>query len=264
MGVGEATGDSKKPAIAADDLSKIAGQKAIVTKARKSIAGFKVREFMPIGAKVTLRSDRMYEFLDRLVTIALPRVRDFRGLNAKSFRWPWQLRHGRQGAYRFPRDQLRQGRSDLGNGHHRLYDCEDGRRGPGRCSRLSTSPSASNGQREKEQASTWPRQVQSRRTRGAARWSSVFLRPQSVREAQDRSSWIRASRYEERFRAQLELAAMPRNSSKTPHPLTVGEVDGRPRGYYRKLKMSRNLRWGEGELGANNGLKSPVLVKSSW
>src|SRR5690606_22938108 len=85
MGVGEATGDSKKPTRAAEELSLIAGQKAVVTYARKSIAGFKVREEMPIGCKVTLRQDRMYEFLDRLITIALPRVRDFRGLNAKSF-----------------------------------------------------------------------------------------------------------------------------------------------------------------------------------
>ena len=85
MGVGEATADSKKPSVAAADLALIAGQKAIVTHARNSIAGFKVREKMPIGAKVTLRKERMYEFLDRLVTIALPRVRDFRGLNPKSF-----------------------------------------------------------------------------------------------------------------------------------------------------------------------------------
>jgi large subunit ribosomal protein L5 len=85
MGVGESTADSKKPTVAAEDLALIAGQKAVVTKARKSIAGFKVRENMPIGAKVTLRKERMYEFLDRLVTIALPRVRDFRGLSPKSF-----------------------------------------------------------------------------------------------------------------------------------------------------------------------------------
>lgn len=85
MGVGEATADSKKPSVAAEDLAQIAGQKAVVTKARNSIAGFKVRENMPIGAKVTLRKDRMYDFVDRLVTIALPRVRDFRGLNPKSF-----------------------------------------------------------------------------------------------------------------------------------------------------------------------------------
>lgn len=85
MGVGEATGDSKKPAIAAEDLSLITGQKAVITHARNSIATFKVREGMPLGAKVTLRRDYMFEFIDRLVTIALPRVRDFRGLNPKSF-----------------------------------------------------------------------------------------------------------------------------------------------------------------------------------
>ncbi len=85
MGVGEATADSKKPSVAAADLSLITGQKAIVTHARKSIATFKVREQMPIGAKVTLRKDRMYDFVDRLITVALPRVRDFRGLNPKSF-----------------------------------------------------------------------------------------------------------------------------------------------------------------------------------
>lgn len=85
MGVGEATTDSKKPTVAAADLAAIAGQKPVITRARNSIAGFKVREGMPIGAKVTLRGARMYEFLDRLVNIALPRVRDFRGLNPKSF-----------------------------------------------------------------------------------------------------------------------------------------------------------------------------------
>ncbi len=85
MGVGEATADSKKPSIAAADLALIAGQKPVVTRARKAIAQFKIRENMPIGTKVTLRKTRMYEFLDRLVTIALPRVRDFRGLNPKSF-----------------------------------------------------------------------------------------------------------------------------------------------------------------------------------
>lgn len=85
MGVGEATGDSKKPSVAAEDLALISGQKPVITRARKSIAGFKVREGMPIGAKVTLRKNRMYEFLDRLVNVALPRVRDFRGLSPKSF-----------------------------------------------------------------------------------------------------------------------------------------------------------------------------------
>ena len=85
MGVGEAVNDTKKVTSAANDLALIAGQKPVVTRARKAISTFKVRENMPIGAKVTLRKTRMYEFLDRLVTIALPRVRDFRGLDPKSF-----------------------------------------------------------------------------------------------------------------------------------------------------------------------------------
>ena len=85
MGIGEAVSDSKKAQTALKDLQAIAGQKPVATRARKSIAGFKLREGMVVGAKVTLRKDRMYEFLDRLVTIALPRVKDFRGLNGKSF-----------------------------------------------------------------------------------------------------------------------------------------------------------------------------------
>ncbi len=85
MGVGEAVNDTKKVTSAANDLELIAGQRPVVTRARKAISTFKVRENMPIGAKVTLRKTRMYEFLDRLITVALPRVRDFRGLNPKSF-----------------------------------------------------------------------------------------------------------------------------------------------------------------------------------
>ncbi len=85
MGVGDATQDKKRVETAAAEMQQIAGQKPVITKAKKSIAQFKLREGMPIGCKVTLRRDRMYEFLDRLVTIALPRVRDFRGLNPRSF-----------------------------------------------------------------------------------------------------------------------------------------------------------------------------------
>jgi large subunit ribosomal protein L5 len=85
MGVGEATADSKKLQSAMEALTAISGQRPVATKARKSIAAFKLREGMSIGAKVTLRKDRMYEFLDRLITIALPRMKDFRGLNGKSF-----------------------------------------------------------------------------------------------------------------------------------------------------------------------------------
>ena len=85
MGLGKAVADKKVIENAVADMTKIAGQKPIVTKARKSVANFKVREGWPIGCKVTLRRERMYEFLDRLISIAIPRIRDFRGLNAKSF-----------------------------------------------------------------------------------------------------------------------------------------------------------------------------------
>ena len=85
MGVGEAIGDKKVLESAVADMEKIAGQKVVITKARKSIAGFKVRDGWPIGCKVTLRSDRMYEFLERLISIAIPRIRDFRGISPKSF-----------------------------------------------------------------------------------------------------------------------------------------------------------------------------------
>ena len=85
MGVGDSTQDSRRAGVAAEQMTQIAGQRAVVTKAKKSVAGFKVREGMPLGCKVTLRGKRMYEFLDRLVTIAMPRIRDFRGVSAKSF-----------------------------------------------------------------------------------------------------------------------------------------------------------------------------------
>ncbi|GMG83835.1 50S ribosomal protein L5 [Paralimibaculum aggregatum] len=85
MGVGEAVADSKKIKSAHDDMMKLSGQKPVITRARNSIAGFKLREGMPIGVKVTMRRERMYDFLDRLITIAMPRIRDFRGVNPKSF-----------------------------------------------------------------------------------------------------------------------------------------------------------------------------------
>lgn len=85
MGVGEAIDDKKVMEHAVDDMTKISGQKPVVTVARKSVAGFKIREGYPIGCKVTLRSQRMYEFMDRLISVAIPRIRDFRGLNGKSF-----------------------------------------------------------------------------------------------------------------------------------------------------------------------------------
>ena len=121
MGIGEGVADRKKVESAAADLALIAGQKAVITKSRKSIATYKLRDGQAIGCKVTLRKARMYEFLDRLINIALPRVRDFRGLNPKSFdgRGNYSARH--QGAHRIPRDRLRQSRRHLGHGHHRVH-----------------------------------------------------------------------------------------------------------------------------------------------
>ena len=85
MGIGETVNDSKKIRSAVADMASISGQQPVITKAKKSIAGFRVREEMPLGCKVTLRGDQMYDFLDRLITVAMPRIRDFRGISAKSF-----------------------------------------------------------------------------------------------------------------------------------------------------------------------------------
>ena len=131
MGVGEAVSDTKKVRAAAEDLTLIAGQKVVVTKAKTSIAGFKLREQMPIGVKVTLRRDRMYEFLDRLVTVALPRVRDFRGTNPKSFDGRGNYAMGLKEHIVFPEIKLRQGRAGLGHGHRDLHHRQDRRRGEG-------------------------------------------------------------------------------------------------------------------------------------
>ena len=128
MGVGEASQDKKKVQTAAEEMALIAGQKPVITKAKKSIAQFKLREGMPIGAKVTLRRERMYEFLDRLVTVAMPRIRDFRGLNPKSFDGRGNYAMGLKEQIIFPEISLRQDREGPGDGHHRDHHREDRRR----------------------------------------------------------------------------------------------------------------------------------------
>ena len=126
MGVGEAVNDRKKVDVAASDLALIAGQKPVVTRARKAIATYKLRrEGMAIGAKVTLRGDRMYEFLDRFVTIALPRVKDFRGLNPKSFDGRGNYETGLKEHLVFPEIELRQGRQRIGSRRDRLHVGQD-------------------------------------------------------------------------------------------------------------------------------------------
>ena len=114
MGVGEASQDKKKVQTAAEEMALIAGQKPVITIAKKSIAQFKLREGMPIGCKVTLRRDRMYEFLDRLVTIAMPRIRDFRGLNPKSFDGHGNYAMGLKEQIVFPRSATTRSRRCVG------------------------------------------------------------------------------------------------------------------------------------------------------
>ncbi len=146
MGIGEGVADRKKVDSAAADLSMIAGQKAVITKSRKSIATYKLRDGQAIGCKVTLRKARMYDFLDRLVNIALPRVRDFRGLNPKSFDGRGNYSLGIKEHTDFPGDRLRQGGRSLGHGHHRLHDRAQRRTKRALCSPHSTSRSGSEGE----------------------------------------------------------------------------------------------------------------------
>ena len=112
IGMGEATQNTKLMDGAVNELTQIAGQKPVITKARKSIAAFKLREGMAIGCTVTLRGDRMYEFLDRLVNVALPRVRDFRGVSTQVLRRARQLHAGHEGSIDFPGDRLQQSRQN--------------------------------------------------------------------------------------------------------------------------------------------------------
>ena len=122
MGIGEGVADRKKVDSAAADLALISGQKAVVTKSRKSIATYKLRDGQAIGCKVTLRKARMYEFLDRLINIALPRVRDFRGLNPKSFDGRGNYSLGIKEHIVFPEIDYDKTDRRLGHGHHRLHD----------------------------------------------------------------------------------------------------------------------------------------------
>ena len=122
MGVGDAKQDSKVLEAATEQLGTITGQRPNVRRARKSIAQFKVREGMPVGVAVTLRGERAYEFLDRLMSIAIPRIRDFRGLNPRSFDGRGNYSLGRARADHLPRDRLRRDRSGARAGHHDHHD----------------------------------------------------------------------------------------------------------------------------------------------
>ena len=127
MGVGEATQNIKLLDAAMEELGKIAGQKPAVRRSRKSIAAFRLRQGMPIAATVTLRGDRMYEFCDRLFNVALPRVRDFRGVPTERLRRPGELHPGPQGPDHLPGDRLREGRQAPGHERHLRDHCPDRR-----------------------------------------------------------------------------------------------------------------------------------------
>ena len=256
MGIGEGVNDRKKVEAAANDLGLISGQKAVITKARKSIATYKVRDGQAIGCKVTLRKARMYEFMDRLINVALPRVRDFRGLSPKSFDGGGNYSLGDQGAHHLPRDRLRQGGRHLGNGHHGLYQCQVGQRGARLAGRIQLPVPAVRACRnakiqEKLMAKTSAIEKNNRRRRLSKRYAGRRSRLKAV--ARDKNKPM-----EERFAATLKLAEMPRNSSAT-RVRNRCEITGRPRGFYRKHKLSRiALR----ELGSRGLI--PGLVKSSW
>ncbi len=124
IGEGEASQNIKLLDAAMDDLGRITGQKPVMTRARKSIAAFKIREKNPVGCRVTLRGRRMYEFMDRLFNIALPRVRDFRGVPYQLFRRTWELHHGAQGPAGFPGNRLLARGQSSGHEHYFLHDCQ--------------------------------------------------------------------------------------------------------------------------------------------
>ena len=127
MGVGEAATNKKILENAVADMTKISGQKPVVTKSRISVASFKIRDGWPIGCKTTLRRHKMYEFLDRLINISLPRVRDFRGVSGRSFDGTRQLQHGCEGTDHLPGNRLRRRRRDPRYGYRHHHHCEDRR-----------------------------------------------------------------------------------------------------------------------------------------
>ena len=121
MGIGEAVRDRKQVDYALGELALITGQRPRVNRARKSVAGFRIRKGMPVGVSVTLRGDRMWEFFDRVMSIAIPRVRDFRGMNPKSFDGRGNYSFGFRRTVGFSRNTLRSGIGDPGDGHHHLH-----------------------------------------------------------------------------------------------------------------------------------------------
>ena len=247
IGAGEAASDSKKIQQALNDLTAIAGQKAVVTRAKKAIATFKIREGLAIGAKVTLRGDLMYEFLDRLITMALPRVRDFRGVNPKSF-------DGR-------------GNYAMGLKEHIVFleiDYDKTETVWGMDIVFNTSAKTDEEAKALLEGFQFPftrieaamaktSQINRNKKREKLVAQYAAKRAELKKMAEDMK--VPA---EERFAARLKLAKLPRNSSKVRIHHRC-ELTGRSKGYYRKVKMSRiALR------SLSNFGQIPGMTKASW
>ena len=252
MGVGEAVADRKVVDAAAADLAKITGQKPLITKSKKAIASFKLRENLPIGCKVTLRGERMYEFLDRLITIAMPRIRDFRGVSARAFDGRGNYTLGVKEQIIFPEiqyDQIDQLRGmDI-----TITTTADEQRAGSRAAgsiqlpvpqvdghqRIDGMAKTSMVEREKHRAKTVQKYAAKR-----AQLKELIRSPRTSDEA--------------RAEAQVKLQKLPRDASPTRGRNRCA-LTGRPRGVYRKFGLARTkIR----EV-ANRG-EIPGLVKSSW
>jgi ribosomal protein L5/ribosomal protein S14 len=248
IGCGAKAWDSKKAKSAVEDLTAIAGQQAVATIAKKSIAGFRVREGMPLGAKVTLRGDRMYDFLDRLITIAMPRIRDFRGVKP-SFDGRGNFAMGIKEHIVFP--EINFDKVDEVWGMDVIID----HREDGRGSEVASEALQHAVQRLTRKDKTHGKESNGRtRTEASEAGGKYAAKRAALKEiANDEDKPM-----EERFKARLKLAKLPRNSSATRLHNRC-QLTGRPKAYYRKLKMSRiKLR----DLASNGQI--PGMVKSSW
>ena len=260
MGIGEGVADRKKVEHAAADLSLIAGQKAVITKSRKSIATYKLRDGQAIGCKVTLRKARMYDFIDRLINIALPRIRDFRGLNPKSFDGRGNYSLGIKEHIVFPEIDFDKVVDVWGMDITVCTNAPQRRRGaraargiqlPVPAVRGDIAPQTRNRKEREEMAKKSSIEKNNRRRKMAKKFAGRRARLKAI--AHDKKLPT-----EERFAATLKLAELPRNSSAT-RIRNRCELSGRPRAYYRKHRLSRiALR----ELGSKGLI--PGLVKSSW
>ena len=231
MGVGEATPDKKIIDNAVGDMTKIAGQKPVVTKARKSIANFKIREGYPIGCKVTLRGERMYEFLDRLVTIAMPRIRDFRGISAASFDGRGNYNMGVKEQIIFPEIEYDKIDAIRGHEHHASRPPRRPTTRRRRCSPRSGFRSRT------ERRSPWRNSPLINREREApqARREVRGEARGAARDHQRRQGVRRGPR----TRRASKLQRLPRNA----RPVRLRNrcaLTGRPRGVFRKFGLGRN------------------------